>query len=673
MTATSRASWPVRTRSSGRHPLRMLPSAAQRNRAFVLLVLLALGSVAVVGREVKTGERGILAQGARATRVVTYTLTEGHELHVQVEPGTTAVRFVVHGIRGAGDIQSQASATFTARLHGEHEERTEQLTLPLPKATGRATMEQGDAVVSDPLGVDIDLRKTGIGDLALHLESLRGADSLAIRVYRRQAPSAHGGVGRRGGASLPLRERLARQAGELDWVDLNEDERLTVVASRLAKTAASSDLEAALATRVLVLIPDKPELATPVAHTLATFALSQEQRAAFTVHGPASLVVRCEDTRTAPIVATLATPGAAPITRGARGELRLEVGDGETQLVELSTEGSHRLGLCGPHGTALTLPSPLSYVRATPTRRVLISAPAAALIVRVQARRPMALTEAPQADIDIDASIVDAAGRTFRTPVHATVARSVYDRYEGSADTAPSEPVVLYLMIPARGRAELAARDGSVDVSLAELDPLAAPRPTRVVPAERAALEPWRGDQSQQWAGFVARAPTNLGSFPNDARGNLGIAHRIPMASGQRMTTSPLRIARPRLHGVLRRHGFLFEPAQHPLGFSVTSHQQSALDLRFYAKGRTQVVVQIDGEVPRRDEAGVFKHLTLARSVTVEGETRCHVELGDDLALGPHTLYFSSSPDESVYVHVPWRHRTRIEKPVAWLAGDFEP
>jgi hypothetical protein len=85
------------------------------------------------------------------------------------------------------------------------------------------------------------------------------------------------------------------------------------------------------------------------------------------------------------------------------------------------------------------------------------------------------------------------------------------------------------------------------------------------------------------------------------------------------------------------------------------------------------VRVLVDGGAPRRKGSGVVEHVTVARSIEVEGETKAVMVLGEDLAAGRHELKFVTDPQTALWVHLPWQRVTAEPRTSRWIAGDFEP
>jgi hypothetical protein len=643
----------------------------QRASLVALLSLMAAGSIAFSLREVARGERALAAQSTRAARIVTYSLSPGEQLRVPIEPATDVLRVVMHALRASTLAPAPHAVRMTASIHGTAVTRTETLTFSAPGTQGRAKLEQADGVVGDPVAVNIDVRGVGVGELTLRLEALEGADGLQLRLYRRESISPNEALQRHGSLDAHKRERLARRAGQLDWTDLDETTRSALVSARWKKIGAVADAEHQPQFRVITLAPaPTPTAAIEVNQPLAVFELNRAAQAALLVAGPNTLVVRTREGRPTPLSATLrARDGAQRVVTGA-GELTLNVAAGEQLGVELSSPMTETIALYATDASHVELPSTLTCYRTTAERRALVVAGASALVLRVTARLPVDRTLEAPSELALTLATDDAAGHTTRETRRANVTRSLFDRYTGwSAEYAPSERAVFYVLVPARGRVLLGPPTGMLDLSLAELDPDAPPRPAKTfaVAAERAPSD----IDPVAWEGFVARRPTNAGAFDPLTAGTLRIARRFA-ALAPATLASALRIERSRAKGAIHRHRWLFEPASATLHFDVQAHQPALLRLRFYAEQPTQVEARIDLATPRRSAAGSATHITTARTLHIDGEVQASLLLGDDLAPGRHTLSFVA--DRPLFVHLPWtRSARRKPQASAWVLGDFAP
>jgi hypothetical protein len=315
---------------------------------------------------------------------------------------------------------------------------------------------------------------------------------------------------------------------------------------------------------------------------------------------------------------------------------------------------------------------PVAYYRALPDRPVVVSAGPEPLVVRVSARRALARSVPDASALVLTASFEAPGHETLTSNFQATVDRSAHDRYASlDGDLAPSEPAVFYVLVPADGHATLRPVEGPVDVSLSELDPSAPPR-SRPPRSEGDASEP----EADPSPAFAFRRPSNAADFGPDARGVVLVASRAtasapppPQPPSTRMGLA--RVVRPRVPEILHRHGRLFEPAS--VRFTVDAGPGPVvLAAQIVSGARTHVVASIDGGQPRRRWAGIAQRLTRSVAVTVDGEARATVVIGDDLQPGAHELSFAASPSTPVWVHFPWVHRGAPQMgESAWITGGF--
>jgi hypothetical protein len=124
-------------------------------------------------------------------------------------------------------------------------------------------------------------------------------------------------------------------------------------------------------------------------------------------------------------------------------------------------------------------------------------------------------------------------------------------------------------------------------------------------------------------------------------------------------------------------NGKTFEPLSSSFTVNVVGDRPAALPLHFYAEKPIDVVVSVDGGLPRRKAAGFARHVTAPRVVRVSGETRAVFVLGDDLAAGEHALSFTASEPwpAPVWVHAPWTPHPRPPRPARaphWVEGELE-
>ena len=292
--------------------------------------------------------------------------------------------------------------------------------------------------------------------------------------------------------------------------------------------------------------------------------------------------------------------------------------------------------------------SRVEYDRIEPGRPAIVQAFDAAVVLRVQVRRPFTGVEPSSGSLGM---LVDIAqdGHTVTSKADANVRPSAGDAYDVAVETEVlSESTTFYALIPARGRGTLRATSSALDVVLAELDP---------------------GGPERR---FVNRRPTNWQVFDARAHGILRLAHRPRLVAQPRASSAPLmRVPRPPTVPVTKSDGLSFIPASTPIPFESKAAPQT-LSVRIRAQVPTDVRVLIDGGEPRRRKSGVVGSVTSARLVRVNGEARISLALGDDLEPGKHLLSFESN-GVTCLVHLPWAKRARAEPETIWVSGELEP
>jgi hypothetical protein len=251
----------------------------------------------------------------------------------------------------------------------------------------------------------------------------------------------------------------------------------------------------------------------------------------------------------------------------------------------------------------------------------------------------------------------------------ARVGPSTLDRYDGpSPEETPSDRATFHLLVPAGGTATLTPVGNPLDLSIAELDPLAV-RPVPACPAP-ARLEGMIRCDEVRWDGFVPRRPSNALLFEPAGTRLLRVAHRLPPVKAPSPPAPKLlRFQRPATATSIRRGGRIFAPAATPLELGFEGDRPVVVAVRLYSKEPVDVVAHVDGDAPIRRALGTATRITTPRLIRVQGEVLAIVVLGDDLSRGRHVLTFEAPKGEKVWVHVPWTHR--IIDP-HWVEGDFE-
>jgi hypothetical protein len=297
---------------------------------------------------------------------------------------------------------------------------------------------------------------------------------------------------------------------------------------------------------------------------------------------------------------------------------------------------------------------------------LVVEAGAVPLLIRLLARVPLQPAEATRS-IALEARIDRASGEHDTIPLSAELTPSLSDRFwdpiSASFSQPASAPARFYLMVPAHGRLSVWPEQGVVALSLAELDPLAAPKRSAKEGAARSA---------DVWRGWVPRRPSNWGMFASDSHGSLRVAAQretLPTSARLYPALERAQVNRPRGPRRPGKPGFV---KASPLSVLVGPHG-SVLNLRFAAASKVDVTIRVDDGSPRRRRDGRAEHVTLTRAVSVEGETAFSLLLGDDLEPGIHRVSFVTSPAEPLWLHAPWAHRAHRLATSAWIAGDFEP
>lgn len=649
--------------------------------SLLAIPIVAMGLVVAV-REVARVERVLAAEGSRAQRVIVYELKPGGEIRVPIEPGTAVFRVVAHAMKHGAltDGPHEARLRLTARSGADV--RTDELKLVAPGSTSRVAPEEGSIVVGDPVALNFDTHGLGKGELSLALDSIADADALVVRIYRREVVGSEKIADRPERLGHEGRARIAHLAGEVDWDELDLDEQTVLLGERWRRVPALPNANHGIVTHAIA-------LAAPPLHTVATdpdpmlsaWEVRGDERVAIVAHGRNTVRARADGDPEAKVVATVRHLDGRVDTIEGKGEVRVDVPLDYEVAIELWRSTPGFLSLRATDPGRLEPSSHVAAYRATRDRPLIVEAGKEPLVLRVAARRPVPRNANETFGIVLDASITGGAGGSKpgtdgTTMLRATRPRSLYERYDVRApDAAPTTTAVFHLLVPASGTLTLTPADEPVDVSIAELDPNAPPRPVPTYAAE----EPWPkvakiGDV--EWGGWVSRRPTNARAFDDGGRFVLRVPHRyVPLEEPQPKTPS-FRIKRPEAAAPLVLGNRLFEPTTVSFEIDVRPNEPLVLPVRLFAKEHMDVIAHVDGDAFTRIERGVAERITTARKHPVEGEIRTVMVLGNDLSPGKHVLTFSAPPGKEAWVHLPWTSKPRLPGAPPpdphWIEGDLE-
>jgi hypothetical protein len=636
---------------------------------------LAFGGLLLVGmRETARSEVTLAAEGARAVRVVSYELAPARQLRVPIDPETDVCRIVAHALKRGSLTPGVRLAHLMVSIRGTKMTRTEELTIPTSGDTERVTPEDPGIAVGDPVGTNIDVHGAGGGALTVALLSLDGADALLVRVYRRESLGRSDVARRIARIDDARREHLARHAGEMDWLDLDDEEQTTLAAAQWKKVGALSDGEGDLRSRAIALAP--PRRGPPSAsgdELIGAYELRYGERVAIIAQGPNTILAHDVAGPAGHVVAVVRGQDGTAQTVEGDGEARVDVPDGRALGIELGADEGRTLVLRASDATLVESASRVAYWRTTSEQPVVVTASSRQLVLLVTTRRPVPRSLAEPVAIALGVSITSPTASTSTT-LTATVERSAYDRYEDDREQAPSERAVFYVLVPPGGTTTLQPREGALDLSLAELDPRE--------PARLASMDPFLPPTprvvelgGREWEGFARRRPTNAEAFAPDMRGYLQVARRFEPISPANPEQRLFRAERPKVPGAIFLHNSVFEPANVEIPIDVAGRLPVIVPLRLYARQPVDVVAEVDGGEPRRIPMGTASLITTARTTSVEGEVPMALPLGDDLAPGGHLLTFRTPPGSDVWVHLPWLYQPTTSRygEAHWIAGDFEP
>jgi hypothetical protein len=682
------------TREVGARPIRW---------SLLALPLVVAGLVFAV-REVGRVERVLAAEGSRAARVIVYELKPGTDVRVPIEPGTEVFRIVAHAVRKTSLTNVPHDARLLITASGERGTRTDDIRFAAPGTTARVTPEDSELVVGDPVAVNVDVHDLGRGELTIALTSIVEADGVLVRIYRREAVSGKQLVARPERLGPEGRAHLAKTAGELSWDELELAEQEVLLAARWKRVAALPHANKGLPTHA-VAVSGPPMRATSgdVEPAITVFDLRGDERGAVLAHGKVVVRGRADGDEEAIVHATVRHLDGRVDEIDGKGEVTVEVAEGAEAGIELTRSTPGILSIRASDPNKLEGTGHVGAWRTTKARPAVVNAGNEPIVLRVSARRPVPRDAAGEVPIVLDATIsapssgkepnvfakvadpkaldpkgVGGGPKDQTVTLRAMRARSIYERYDVRApSSAPTASAVFHVLVPAGGSATLAPAEGEIDLSLAELDPGATPRPVRAWPADGPGPAV-RKTGDQEWGGFVGRWPSNAGAFQSseDGRTTIRIPHRlVPLPEPQTGTPS-FRIKRPPAGDAITRNGRLFDPTTVSFEIDVPAGEALVLPVRAYAKEPLDLIAKIDGDVPDRRDRGVAERITTARKIAVTEEVRSIVVLGDDLPAGKHVLTFVPPPGKKAWVHLPWMPRPRLPGAPPpdphWIEGDLE-
>jgi hypothetical protein len=641
-----------------------------------MLALPAVVAAFVFGvREVSRVEKVLAAEGVRAQRVLVYEVRPGSALEVPIEAGTDVFRIVVHAMRRDALAPQPHVVHLSVTAVGDVATCTDDLAFELPGTSQRVNPEDEGIHVGDPAAVNVDVHGVGVGRLRIELEGIEGADAALIRVYRRDALASSQLERRDDELDAAMRLHVARRLGELEWAGLDEGEQTALLSARWRKVAALADGKE-LVTRAIALAPAPARTAREVeSPAIASADLRGDEKVALVAHGPTTLHARADGDDDSIVTALLRHSDGTTETTTGKGEIEIEIRDGEVG-VELARSTPGFLSVRTDDPTRVEPSTHAIGWRTTPDRPAIISAGTHDLVLRVTARRPTPRNDDAPAKIALDATIAPVDGTPETELLRAEVHRSRYDRYDVRAPSeAPTSSVVFHLLVPAGATATLTPEGESLDLSLSELDPEAAPRP--VISWDAHAKPPPVEETGEVgWGGFAPRRPTNWSAFPPSARVTLRIPHRIVDHPTAATKAPSFRIHRPDAGDSRLIDGMTFDPTSVTFDVDVPGGEPLVLPVRLFADESMDVTATIDGVSIDRLAFGAAQRITTARLIPVKAQVKSIVVLGDDLPAGTHTLSFAPPEGKKAWVHLPWVPKPRPPNAPPpdphWIEGDLE-
>jgi hypothetical protein len=672
----------------GALPLLEGPVRVRRSRRFrwgLLFVPVVAAMVYFGVRAVGRSERALASEGAQSARIVVYEVGKKSLVRLPIEPGTDVVRLVFHAMNLKEPLAPQPHlARFTVIARGSLGERTDQLLVALPGSTDRVAPEDVGISAGDPVAANVDVHGLGSGDLLLQLDDVQMADGIFLRAYRRDELGA-GDLLRRGAKVDDRRgEHLARRAGEVDWIDIDDAEQAAILGARWRKVTATATNGSDLPVRALALAPLAPGAVTEIdERTTSVFELRLGEKSAVVAHGKASVRGKAESDPLARIDATVRYEDGNVTTVSGRGEVVINVPEGETVGIEFEASSPTTVAVSATDPARLEAAERTTVYRASVKQPAIVHAAHEPMVLRISARRPLKrddhATGSTLASMALDARVEAPGGAAQLFRLRADRARSAFDRYDvRRSEEIPSDTAYFFLLVPPDGTATLTPADGALDLAFAELDPLAPARITDSAPPGTPP-PPIRHVGMAGWPGFAARRPSNAAAFPAELRHGVRIAPRfVPRLTVTPADGTTFHVVRPRGAGDKTIGGRIFEPITARFEIDVVPGETITLPLRFVSNVATTITARVDDGAPERKTLGICEYITTTRDIAVpagETETRAALVLGDDLRGGKHTVSFSVPAGVDAWVHAPWKkipRKPRAVKPPHWVSGDLE-
>lgn len=657
--------------------------------SLLAIPVVAIGLVFAV-REVARVEKVLSAEGNRAQRVIVYELRPGGEVRVPIEPGTEVFRVVAHAVRkGAlSPNPHEARMVFTAK--GDKGTHNDEVSFAAPGTTARVTSEDASIIAGDPTAINVDVHGLGTGELKIALASIEEADGVLVRIYRRERLDHKSIADRPERLGDDGRARLAHHAGEIDWDELEPSEQALLLGARWRRVAALPNANKEIVTHAIAVAaaPSKTNNQDLDPSFLAQDLRADEQ-IALIAHGKTRLRARADADPEARVTATIRHVDGRIENLEGKGELSVDVPADEELGVEFARSTPGVLSLRSNDPGRIEPSGHIAAWRTSKDRPLVVRAGGDPLVLRVSARRPVPRNAVETFSIALDATITSDGFQTVAVEsapkqdgqtvmLRAERIRSVYERYDGrDPEAAPTTSAVFHILVPPKGTLTLTPAEGTVDLSLSELDPSAAPRPVPAYQVDK----PWPKVQKVgdiDWGGYVARRPTNYATFEaaTDGRTVVRVPHRFVPAAEPQTKAPSFRIKRPESTDTIVRDKRLFDPTTVQFEIDVPGGEPLVLPVRAFAHEKMELIARVDGEAIGRRTSGTAERVTTARKFTVEDEVRTVVVLGDDLTPGKHVLTFVPPAGKKAWVHLPWTAKPRLPGAPPpdphWIEGDLE-
>lgn len=653
--------------------------------SLLALPLLAVGLVFAV-REVSRVERVLAAEGSRAQRVIVYEVRPGGEVRVPIEPGTEVFRVVAHAMKKGtlADAPHEAHIVFTAT--GDKKSHTDEVKFVAPGTSSRVTAEDATMVVGDPIAINVDAHGLGTGELKIALKSVKDADAILVRVYRREHLDDKTIADRPARLRAEGKWRLAHHAGEVDWDELEPSEQSLLLGARWRRVAALPNANKGLVTHaVAVAGPQSKSGIVETDPALLSYDVRADEKIALIAKGKTSIRARADGDAESRVIALVRHYDGRVLTVEGKGEVTVEVPNDEEVGVELTRATPGVLSMRATDPSKIEPSSHASAWRTQKDRPLVVKAGNDPLILRLSARRPVPRNANETFSIVLDATITAPDGfQTVATKggesimLHAERTRSIYERYDGKQpEAAPTSSAVFHVLVPAKGTLTLTPTEGQVDVSVSELDPEATPRP---VPAY-ASDKPWPAVQKvgdSDWGGYVARRPSNFTAFESIADGRVVVRlpHRLVPIKEPETKAPDFHVKRPDSTEAITHNKRLFDPTTAQFEIDVPAGEALVLPVRAFAHEKMDLVAKLDGNVIDRRTMGAAERVTTARKFTVEDEVRTIFVIGDEVTPGKHLLTFEPPAGKKAWIHLPWTAKPRLPGAPPpdphWIEGDLE-